>query len=168
MAKRMHRRVRRGGIGIIGGKQHARCAQTHKPLPSPHHAHTNGGGGIVPRPPGHRHAGAQANKLDPANYGPAVHVFQLTHDIFRRFHKSLSPADVKFLCENALCMLGFDDAAKDMETAYMSATKNHVTINYKGWDTHKQHFEIMRRRLPELGAGFATLIALIIERFRST
>jgi hypothetical protein len=34
----------------------------------------------------------------------------------------------------------------------------YVTINYKGWDTHKQHFEIMRRRLPELDAGFATLL----------
>jgi hypothetical protein len=40
----------------------------------------------------------------------------------------------------------------------------YVTINYKGWDTHKQHFEIMRRRLPELDAGFATLIADLSER----
>ncbi len=34
----------------------------------------------------------------------------------------------------------------------------YVTINYKGWDTHKQHFEIMRRKLPEMDAGFATLL----------
>lgn len=34
----------------------------------------------------------------------------------------------------------------------------YITINYKGWDTHKQHFETMRRRLPELDAGFATLL----------
>ena len=35
----------------------------------------------------------------------------------------------------------------------------YVTINYKGWDTHKQHFEIMRRKLPEMDKGFATLLA---------
>ena len=29
----------------------------------------------------------------------------------------------------------------------------YVTINYKGWDTHKQHFQIMNRKLPELDAG---------------
>jgi hypothetical protein len=40
----------------------------------------------------------------------------------------------------------------------------YITINYKGWDTHKQHFETMRRRLPELDAGFATLIADLAER----
>lgn len=33
-----------------------------------------------------------------------------------------------------------------------------VTINYKGWDTHKQHFQIMRRKLPELDRGLATLL----------
>ena len=35
----------------------------------------------------------------------------------------------------------------------------YVTINYRGWDTHKQHFEAMRRKLPEMDAGFATLLA---------
>jgi hypothetical protein len=40
----------------------------------------------------------------------------------------------------------------------------YITINYKGWDTHKQHFEIMRRRLPELDAGFATLLQDLSER----
>ncbi len=33
-----------------------------------------------------------------------------------------------------------------------------VTINYKGWDTHKQHFQTMQRKLPELDRGFATLL----------
>jgi hypothetical protein len=35
----------------------------------------------------------------------------------------------------------------------------YVTINYKGWDTHKQHFQIMRRKLPELDKGLAALLA---------
>ena len=35
----------------------------------------------------------------------------------------------------------------------------YVTINYKGWDTHKQHFQAMRRKLPELDKGLATLLA---------
>ena len=34
----------------------------------------------------------------------------------------------------------------------------YVTINYKGWDTHKQHFQAMRRKLPELDKGMATLL----------
>lgn len=34
----------------------------------------------------------------------------------------------------------------------------YITINYGGWDTHKQHFEIMRRKLPEMDKGFATLL----------
>lgn len=34
-----------------------------------------------------------------------------------------------------------------------------VTINYKGWDTHKQHFQIMRRKLPEFDKGLASLLA---------
>ena len=33
----------------------------------------------------------------------------------------------------------------------------YVTINYKGWDTHKKHFEIMRKKLPEMDQGLATL-----------
>jgi hypothetical protein len=40
----------------------------------------------------------------------------------------------------------------------------YVTINYKGWDTHKQHFQIMRRKLPELDRGLATLLADLAER----
>ncbi|GAB6167272.1 DUF1501 domain-containing protein [Thermostilla marina] len=34
----------------------------------------------------------------------------------------------------------------------------YITINYKGWDTHKQHFQTMRRKLPELDQGLATLL----------
>ncbi len=40
----------------------------------------------------------------------------------------------------------------------------YVTINYRGWDTHKQHFQVMRRRLPELDQGMATLLADLAER----
>ncbi len=40
----------------------------------------------------------------------------------------------------------------------------YVTINYKGWDTHKQHFEIMRRKLPELDQGMSALLADLAER----
>jgi hypothetical protein len=39
----------------------------------------------------------------------------------------------------------------------------YVTINYKGWDTHKQHFEIMRRKLPEFDQGLATLLTDLSE-----
>ena len=40
----------------------------------------------------------------------------------------------------------------------------YVTINYKGWDTHKQNFEIMRRKLPEMDSGMATLLADLADR----
>ena len=40
----------------------------------------------------------------------------------------------------------------------------YVAINYKGWDTHKQHFEIMKRKLPELDHGLATLLRELQER----
>ena len=39
-----------------------------------------------------------------------------------------------------------------------------VTINYNGWDTHKDHFQIMRRKLPEMDKGMATLIADLADR----
>ncbi len=39
-----------------------------------------------------------------------------------------------------------------------------VTINYKGWDTHKQHFEIMKRKLPELDQGLAALLQDLSNR----
>ncbi len=40
----------------------------------------------------------------------------------------------------------------------------YVTINYRGWDTHKQHFQIMRRKLPELDRGMATLLEDLAAR----
>jgi len=40
----------------------------------------------------------------------------------------------------------------------------YVTINYKGWDTHKQHFETMRRKLPEMDQGMATLLQDLTDR----
>lgn len=40
----------------------------------------------------------------------------------------------------------------------------YVTINYAGWDTHKDHFQIMRRKLPELDKGMGTLIADLADR----
>ena len=39
-----------------------------------------------------------------------------------------------------------------------------ITINYRGWDTHKQHFQTMRRRLPEMDRGMATLLEDLAER----
>ena len=40
----------------------------------------------------------------------------------------------------------------------------YVTINYKGWDTHKQHFQMMQRKLPELDAGFSELLQDLSDR----
>lgn len=34
-----------------------------------------------------------------------------------------------------------------------------ITINYRGWDTHKQHFQAMNRKLPELDRGLAALLS---------
>jgi uncharacterized protein (DUF1501 family) len=39
----------------------------------------------------------------------------------------------------------------------------YVTINYSGWDTHKQHFETMRRKLPEMDAGMGALLQDLSE-----
>ena len=39
-----------------------------------------------------------------------------------------------------------------------------VTINDGGWDTHKNHFQSMRRKLPVLDSGIATLLADLDER----
>jgi uncharacterized protein (DUF1501 family) len=40
----------------------------------------------------------------------------------------------------------------------------YVTINSKGWDTHKQHFQAMRRKLPEMDKGMAALFQDLAER----
>ena len=39
-----------------------------------------------------------------------------------------------------------------------------VTINSGGWDTHKQNFEIMRRKLPEVDKGMAALLQDLTTR----
>ncbi|MFO1452539.1 MAG: DUF1501 domain-containing protein [Opitutaceae bacterium] len=39
-----------------------------------------------------------------------------------------------------------------------------VTINYKGWDTHKRHFETMRTKLPEMDRGLSTLLQDLSDR----
>ena len=40
----------------------------------------------------------------------------------------------------------------------------YVTINYQGWDTHKQNFQIMRRKLPEMDKAVATLLQDLSDR----
>lgn len=39
----------------------------------------------------------------------------------------------------------------------------YIAINYGGWDTHKQNFPTMRRKLPELDKGLATLLQDLAE-----
>ncbi len=46
----------------------------------------------------------------------------------------------------------------------IEAGVRYVTINYGGWDTHKDHFPIMRRKLPELDNGFASLLRDLSDR----
>lgn len=33
-----------------------------------------------------------------------------------------------------------------------------ITINFQGWDTHKQHFQFMRQRVPQLDRGLSALL----------
>jgi hypothetical protein len=40
----------------------------------------------------------------------------------------------------------------------------YVTINYGGWDTHKNNFQAMQRQLPEMDKGFATLLQDLSDR----
>jgi len=40
----------------------------------------------------------------------------------------------------------------------------YITINYGGWDTHKQNFQVMRRKLPEMDKGLAALLADLSDR----
>ena len=40
----------------------------------------------------------------------------------------------------------------------------YVTINNDGWDTHKQNFESMRRKLPELDKALSTLLSDLSDR----
>jgi hypothetical protein len=39
----------------------------------------------------------------------------------------------------------------------------YITINYQGWDTHRQHFQAMRQRLPQMDRGVATLLQDLSE-----
>lgn len=39
----------------------------------------------------------------------------------------------------------------------------YITINYKGWDTHKQHFQNMNRMLPQMDQGMAALLQDLSE-----
>jgi hypothetical protein len=34
----------------------------------------------------------------------------------------------------------------------------YITINYEGWDTHRQNFQVMRQKLPQMDKGMATLL----------
>jgi hypothetical protein len=40
----------------------------------------------------------------------------------------------------------------------------YVTINYQGWDTHRQNFQVMRQRLPQMDRGLATLLQDLAQR----
>ena len=45
-----------------------------------------------------------------------------------------------------------------MARRLVAAGVPYVTINYGGWDTHKEHFQAMRQKLPEMDKGMATLL----------
>ncbi|MCP4707223.1 MAG: DUF1501 domain-containing protein [Planctomycetes bacterium] len=40
----------------------------------------------------------------------------------------------------------------------------YITVNYTGWDTHKQHFNIMRQKLPEMDRGMSALLQDLTDR----
>ena len=40
----------------------------------------------------------------------------------------------------------------------------YVTVNYGGWDSHKRHFEAMKRKLPELDQGMSALLGDLSDR----
>jgi len=40
----------------------------------------------------------------------------------------------------------------------------YVTINYEGWDTHRQNFQVMRQKLPQMDKGMAALLQDLSER----
>lgn len=40
----------------------------------------------------------------------------------------------------------------------------YIAINYNGWDTHKQNFQVMRQKLPQMDKGMATLLQDLSER----
>lgn len=40
----------------------------------------------------------------------------------------------------------------------------YITINYPGWDTHKQHFQAMRRQLPDMDKALSSLLEDLSSR----
>ena len=40
----------------------------------------------------------------------------------------------------------------------------YITINYPGWDTHKENFQVMRRKLPEMDKGMSSLLQDLADR----
>jgi hypothetical protein len=40
----------------------------------------------------------------------------------------------------------------------------YITINYEGWDTHRQNFQVMRQKLPQMDKGMATLLQDLSQR----
>ena len=40
----------------------------------------------------------------------------------------------------------------------------YVSVNYPGWDTHKQHFSLMNRKLPEFDTGLSALLEDLAQR----
>ncbi len=40
----------------------------------------------------------------------------------------------------------------------------YITINYRGWDSHKKHFETMKTKLPEMDMAMATLLEDLSDR----
>lgn len=51
-----------------------------------------------------------------------------------------------------------------MARRLVAAGVPYVTINYGGWDTHKQHFEAMRQKLPEMDKAMAALLEDLSDR----
>jgi uncharacterized protein (DUF1501 family) len=39
-----------------------------------------------------------------------------------------------------------------------------ITINYQGWDTHRQHFQVMRQKLPQMDQGMSALLEDLSSR----
>jgi hypothetical protein len=39
-----------------------------------------------------------------------------------------------------------------------------ITINYQGWDTHRQHFQVMRQKLPQMDQGMSALLEDLSDR----
>jgi uncharacterized protein (DUF1501 family) len=40
----------------------------------------------------------------------------------------------------------------------------YITINYEGWDTHRQNFQVMHQKLPQMDKGMATLLQDLSQR----